>query len=207
MTTMNHKSTKENDAVCSNGMAATSHPLATEEALNILKKGGVIVYPTDTLYGFGVDANNNYAIERINTLKNRQSPMSVIACKFEQAMLWTNIKEKDIEIAKKILNSSSTLILDAKKNIVSNKILGKNNTTLGVRIPKHKFCYDISKEYDKPITTTSVNQNGEQPLNDPKSISKIFGEGIDLLIDGGKLRKSTGSKIYELKGSQAIRIR
>ena len=185
----------------------STDPSAIEKSINILKKGGVIVYPTDTLYGFGVDANNNYAIERINKLKNRQSPMSVIACKFEQAMLWTNIKEKDIEIAKKILNSSSTLILDAKKNIVSNKILGKNNTTLGVRIPKHKYCYDISKDYDKPITTTSVNRNGEQPLNDPKSISKIFGEGIDLLIDGGKLRKSTGSKIYELKGSQAIRIR
>ena len=185
----------------------STDPLAIKKSINILKKGGVIVYPTDTLYGFGVDANNNYAIERINKLKNRQSPMSVIACRFEQAMLWTNIKEKDIEIAKKILNSSSTLILDAKKNIVSNKILGKNNTTLGVRIPKHKYCYDISKDYDKPITTTSVNRNGEQPLNDPKSISKIFGEGIDLLIDGGKLRKSTGSKIYELKGSQAIRIR
>ena len=185
----------------------STDPLAVEKSINILKKGGVIVYPTDTLYGFGVDANNNYAIERINKLKNRHSPMSVIACRFEQAMSWTNIKEKDIEIAKKILNSSSTLILDAKKNIVSNKILGKNNITLGVRIPKHKFCYDISKEYDKPITTTSVNRSGEQPLNDPKSISKIFGEGIDLLIDGGILRKSVGSKIYELKESQAIRIR
>ena len=185
----------------------STDPLSVEKSINILKKGGVIVYPTDTLYGFGVDANNNYAIERINKLKNRHSPMSVIACRFEQAMSWTNIKEKDIEIAKKILNSSSTLILDAKKNIVSNKILGKNNTTLGVRIPKHKYCYDISKDYDKPITTTSVNRSGEQPLNDPKSISKIFGEGIDLLIDGGKLRKSTGSRIYELKGSQAIRIR
>ena len=185
----------------------STDPLAVEKSINILKKGGVIVYPTDTLYGFGVDANNNYAIERINKLKNRHSPMSVIACRFEQAMSWTNIKEKDIEIAKKILDSSSTLILDAKKNIVSNKILGKNNTTLGVRIPKHKYCYDISKEYDKPITTTSVNRSGEPPLNDPKSISKIFGERIDLLIDGGKLRKSAGSKIYELKGSQAIRIR
>ena len=185
----------------------STDPLAVEKSINILKKGGVIVYPTDTLYGFGVDANNNYAIERINKLKNRQSPMSVIACRFEQVMLWTNIKEKDIEIAKKILNSSSTLILDAKKNIVSNKILGKNNTTLGVRIPKHKYCYDISKDYDKPITTTSVNRNGEQPLNDPKSISKIFGESIDLLIDDGKIKKSAGSKIYELKESQAIRIR
>ena len=185
----------------------STDPLAVEKSINILKKGGVIVYPTDTLYGFGVDANNNYAIERINKLKNRHSPMSVIACRFEQAMSWTNIKEKDIEIAKKILNSSSTLILDAKKNIVSNKILGKNNTTLGVRIPKHKYCYDISKEYDKPITTTSVNRSGEQPLNDPKSISKIFGKSIDLLIDDGKIKKSAGSKIYELKESQAIRIR
>ena len=181
--------------------------LAVEKSINILKKGGVIVYPTDTLYGFGVDANNNYAIERINKLKNRHSPMSVIACRFEQVMSWTNIKEKDIEIAKKILDSSSTLILNAKKNIVSNKILGKNNTTLGVRIPKHKYCYDISKEYDKPITTTSVNRSGEQPLSDPKSISKIFGEGIDLLIDDGKIKESAGSKIYELIGSKAIRIR
>ena len=185
----------------------STDPLAVEKSINILKKGGVIVYPTDTLYGFGVDANNNYALKRINKLKNRHSPMSVIAYRFEQAMSWTNIKEKDIEIAKKILDSSSTLILDAKKNIVSNKILGKNNTTLGVRIPKHKYCYDISKEYGKPITTTSVNRSGEQPLNDPKSISKIFGESIDLLIDDGKIKKSAGSKIYELKGSQAIRIR
>ena len=185
----------------------STDPLAVEKSINILKKGGVIIYPTDTLYGFGVDANNNYAIERINKLKNRHSPMSVIAYRFEQAMSWTNIKEKDIEIAKKILDSSSTLILDAKKNIVSNKILGKNNTTLGVRIPKHKYCYDISKEYDKPITTTSVNRNGEQPLNDPKSISKLFGKSIDLLIDDGKIKRSAGSKIYELKGSQAVRIR
>ena len=185
----------------------STDPLAVEKSINILNKGGVIVYPTDTLYGFGVDANNNYALERINKLKNRQSPMSVIACRFEQAMSWTNIKEKDIEIAKKILNSSSTLILNAKKNIVSNKILGKNNTTLGVRIPKHKYCYDISKKYNNPITTTSVNRSGKQPLNDPISISKIFGEGIDLLIDGGKLRKSRGSNIYELKRSQAIQIR
>ena len=182
-------------------------PLAVEKSINILKKGGLIVYPTDTLYGFGVDANNNYAIGRINKLKNRQSPMSVISYVFEQAMSWTNIKEKDKEIAKKILDSSSTLILDAKKSIVSNKILGKNNTTLGVRIPKHKYCYDISKEYDKPITSTSVNRNGEQPLNDPKSISKIFGEDIDLLIDDGKIKKSAGSEIYELKKSQPIRIR
>ena len=185
----------------------STDPLVVEKSIIILKKGGVIVYPTDTLYGFGVDANNNYAIERINRLKNRHSPMSVIACRFEQVMLWTNIKEKDIEIAKRILDSSSTLIIDAKKNIVSNKILGKNNTTLGVRIPIHKYCYDISKEYDKPITTTSVNRSGEQPLNDPKTISKIFGEGIDLLIDDGIIKKSAGSKIYELKESQPIRIR
>ena len=182
-------------------------PLAVEKSFNILKKGGVIVYPTDTLYGFGVNANNNYAIERINKLKNRQSPMSVIAYAFEQAMSWTNIKEKDIEIAKKILDSSSTLILDAKKSIVSNKILGRNNTTLGVRIPKHKYCYDISKKYNKPITTTSVNRSGEQPLNDPKKIIEIFGDGIDLLIDDGKINNSAGSKIYELKESKPIQIR
>ena len=61
----------------------STDPLAVEKSINILKKGGVIVYPTDTLYGFGVDANNNYAIERINKLKNRHSPMSVISCRFE----------------------------------------------------------------------------------------------------------------------------
>ena len=90
----------------------STDPLAVEKSINILKKGGVIVYPTDTLYGFGVDANNNYAIKRINKLKNRQSPMSVIACRFEQAMSWTNIKEKDIEIIElRLLKKLSLLIL------------------------------------------------------------------------------------------------
>ena len=105
----------------------------------------------------------------------------------------------------KKLSISDTVIIPIKKNIVSNLILGKNNS-LGVRIPNHKFCAKLTKQYPNPITTTSVNRTGKKPFTNPSLIKKHFINEIEIIIEDGIINKK-GSKIYIFKENKFILIR
>ena len=104
---------------------------ALDKASEILLNGGIIIYPTDTLYGFGCDAKNDEAINKINHLKNRISPMSVIAPSKRVVKSWLNIKELQKREALSLLDGGKTIIVPVNKNIVSKKICGNNNS-LGI---------------------------------------------------------------------------
>ena len=182
------------------------HPQAVKYAVNILKEGGVIIYPTDTLYGFGADATNDGAIDIINQIKGRSGPMSVIAADENMAIKWMDVEDEQIDLVKPYLGGAKTLIVPVKQNIVSTKILGEDNT-LGIRIPNNKFCNDLSSQFCKPIVSTSVNRTAEQPMNDPAQIECEFSSEVDLLIDGGTLPKPKGSTIYKLKNNNIIVLR
>ena len=173
---------------------------------NAILFGGVIVYPTDTLYGFGVDARNENAIKRLNAIKGRTGPMSVIAPDVNTVLNWTNISYQDWEMVKKFLRGPTTIILPVKKGIVHSSILGKDGT-LGIRIPSHSFGPELTSKLGFPITTTSVNKTYENPLNNPKDIIHKFDGEFDLLIDDGNLPKAKGSTIYKLEKSKLIIIR
>jgi L-threonylcarbamoyladenylate synthase len=182
------------------------HPQVVKYAVNVLAKGGVIVYPTDTLYGFGADATYEEAIDKINRIKGRSGPMNVIAADENMAIKWMDIEDEQIEVVKPYLGGAQTLIAPVKPNIVSIKILGEDNT-LGIRIPDNNFCNKLSFQFCKPIVSTSVNRTGEQPMNDPVQIETEFSSEVDLLIDGGTLAKSGGSTIYKLKDNNIIVLR
>jgi tRNA threonylcarbamoyl adenosine modification protein (Sua5/YciO/YrdC/YwlC family) len=182
------------------------HPQVVKYAVNVLAKGGVIVYPTDTLYGFGADATNDEAINKINQIKGRSDPMSVMAADEMMAINWMNINNEQIEVVKPYLGRAMTLIVPVKQNIVSTKILGEDNT-LGIRIPNNKFCNELSSQFGKPIVSTSVNRTSEQPMNDTVQIESEFSSEVDLLIDGGTLPKSKGSTIYKFTDSKIIALR
>ena len=173
---------------------------------NAILFGGVIVYPTDTLYGFGVDARNENAIKRLNAIKGRTGPMSVIAPDVNTVLNWTNISYQDWEMVKKFLRGPTTIILPVKKGIVHSSILGKDGT-LGIRIPSHSFGPELTSKLGFPITTTSVNKTYENPLNNPKDIIHKFDGEFDLLIDDGNLPKAKGSTIYKLEKSKLTIIR
>ena len=173
---------------------------------NAILFGGVIVYPTDTLYGFGVDARNENAIKRLNAIKGRTGPMSVIAPDVNTVLNWTNISYQDWEMVKKFLRGPTTIILPVKKGIVHSSILGKDGT-LGIRIPSHSFGPELTSKLGFPITTTSVNKTYENPLNNPKDIIHKFDGEFDLLIDDGNLPKTKGSTIYKLEKSKLTIIR
>ena len=179
---------------------------ALQAAGNTILFGGVIVYPTDTLYGFGVDARNENAIKRLNAIKGRTGPMSVIAPDVNTVLNWTNISYQDWEMVKKFLRGPTTIILPVKKGIVHSSILGKDGT-LGIRIPSHSFGPELTSKLGFPITTTSVNKTYENPLNNPKDIIHKFDGEFDLLIDDGNLPKAKGSTIYKLEKSKLTIIR
>ena len=173
---------------------------ALKRAKKAILEGGIIVYPTDTLYGFGVDARNKSAIDRLNIIKRRKSPMSVIMSDKNMVFSCTDISQKNRRMVKKYLKGQTTVILKIKSGIVHPNILGKEKT-LGIRIPDHSFGPTLCKELGFPITTTSVNRTGEDPLNDPNKIIKIFNGEFDILIDDGTMKSSTGSTIYKLEKS------
>ena len=178
---------------------------AVSMSCSILEQGGIIVYPTDTIYGFGCDATNEQAIKRINLIKRRQTPISVIVPLKTNIENWFNVKKKhQNKILRKIF-SSDTYIIPIKNNIVSKLILG-DDKSLGIRKPNHQFCTKLSAIYPNPITTTSVNRTGEPFLKDPKLIYNKFKGEIDLIIEDGIL-DNKGSKIYKYDRGKFICLR
>jgi len=170
-------------------------------AQKVILDGGIIVYPTDTLYGFGVDARNKLAIARLNKIKRRKSPMSVIMHDKNMVLSCIDIPQKHHYKINKYLKAKSTIIIQVKSGVVHPDILG-DNKSLGIRIPDHNFGPILCKRLGFPITTTSVNRTGNMPLNDPNKIIKAFDGEFDLLIDDGIIQNSRGSTIYKFENSR-----
>ena len=178
---------------------------AVNIATKVIKTGGVLVYPTDTIYGFGVNAKDPVAIDKLNTMKNRTGPISVLAPDRKTVTTWLNVKEEEKLNAANYLNSRNTIIYPVRKNIVNEMIMGPNNT-LGIRIPDHPFCSLISNSCTTPITTTSVNRTGEPQKNNVDEILKSFPLDIDLIIEDGNLDNSASKiYIYDTSGLKNIR--
>ena len=178
---------------------------ALDDASKVILSGGIIVYPTDTVYGFGVDATNENSINRLNNLKNRTGPISVIASDKNVVSKWIDIPNDQINKAVSHLEPHTTIIYPVKKGIVNELILGPNST-LGIRIPNHPFCLEIAKKCNTPITTTSVNRTGQKPQSNVDNILKHFGNDVDLIIDDGDLKGPASSIfLYEKSGLKSLR--
>ena len=178
---------------------------ALNNASKVISSGGIIVYPTDTVYGFGVDATNENSIKRLNNLKNRKGPISVIAPGKNVVSKWIDIPNDQLSEAVSHLGPQTTIIYPVKKGIVNELILGPNST-LGIRIPNHPFCLEIAKKCNTPITTTSVNRTGQKPQSNVDNILKHFGNDVDLIIDDGDLTGPASSIfLYEKSGLKNLR--
>lgn len=184
---------------------AINHPDVIHRTLLALKNNQIIAYPTDTIYGIGTDIDNDLGINKINHLKNRQAPMSIITHSLEslsnKLVIPLNMKNKmDSIIAK-----GDTCIVEYKSNSF-NSLITKNNM-IGFRVPNYPFLTTLLSEYNKPITTTSINTTGQEPVNNPDEIEKMFGSNIDLIIDGGIINNKSASKIYMFDKDNISQIR
>lgn len=153
------------------------------QAFEIIKKGGIILYPTDTVWGIGCDATNQEAIAKIYALKQREESKSMIVLMNGERMMYNVFKEIP-EVAWQILDLSekpTTLILDQPRNVAPN-IVGVDQT-LGIRIVKEPFCFKLMERMKKPLVSTSANISG---MPTPKSFKEIAPEiikGVDYVVN------------------------
>lgn len=156
-----------------------------KKAVDILRDGGVIIYPTDTVYGLGCDLFNKKGIEKIYALKNRsrKQPLSFVCADLRDISRYARVSDYAYKTMKRLLPGPYTFILEASR-LVPKIILPKRQTT-GIRVPDNSICLSLVAELGQPIISTSVETDGEEYLSDPREIEKQFGKRVDLIIDGG----------------------
>ena len=155
------------------------------KAVDILRQGGIIIYPTDTVYGLGCDLSSKKGIERIYELKrrNRKQPLSFICSDLKHISQYAKVTDYAYKTMKRLLPGPYTFILEASR-LVPKIILPKRSTT-GIRVPDNQICLNLIKELGQPIISTSVKTTEGEDLGDPHVIEERFGRMVDLIIDGG----------------------
>ncbi|WP_174238637.1 L-threonylcarbamoyladenylate synthase [Pedobacter sp. L105] len=154
-----------------------------EKALTVLKNGGVILYPTDTVWGLGCDATNAEAVEKINTIKKRQADKSFIVLLDNDSKLQSYINEVP-EVAYDLIEYAEhplTIIFSGAKNLAKNVI--NADGSVGIRIIKHDFVEQLLQRFRKPITSTSANISGEPTPQFFDDISEEIKESVDYIVD------------------------
>lgn len=182
------------------------NPASLKQAADVIRSGGVLIYPTDTLYGFGVDARNDAAVAQLVTIKGRSGPWSIVVGDWEMLKLYAKIPKLHATEINKYLPGPVTLILPACESDISPHILGTQKS-IGTRIPDHPFPTALTQKLGFPITSTSVNRTGKPPLNSPEEIAKEFDGEFDLLIAAGILTSSKGSTLIDLTGDMVHILR
>jgi tRNA threonylcarbamoyl adenosine modification protein (Sua5/YciO/YrdC/YwlC family) len=165
----------------------------------IILSGGVVVYPTDTLYGFGVDASNPVAMNRLYELKGRddKKPVSLIIKNINAAeSLIGKLDDYEKYIFKKLFPGKFTLVLKKKKKLEVQKL--NQFSKIGFRIPHYKICKVLAELTNRPITSTSVNISSKDNLTSIKEIKALFNKKVDIILNVGPLKRSKGSTVIDL---------
>ena len=173
-------------------------------AHNALENGEVIVYPTDTLYGFGVDATNTDAIHRLNRLKGRIQPLSIVLESVEHMHDFAEFQGEIEDEVNNLFPGAYTVLLPAESNELS-PFVQNGSPNIGVRIPDHFFPVKLVKMLGKPIITTSINRHGNDPLNDVTQVEIDF-PNVDIFEDSSHT-PSKGSTIVDFSRSPPKVIR
>jgi L-threonylcarbamoyladenylate synthase len=154
-----------------------------QKAYEVIQKGGIILYPTDTVWGIGCDATNAEAVQKIYDLKKREESKSMIVLMNGEKMIYNVFKDIP-EVAWQILDLSekpTTLILDKPRNVAPNIIA--DNQSLAVRIVKEPFCYKLMERMKRPLVSTSANITGQPTPKSFKEISPEIIKGVDYVVN------------------------
>lgn len=176
-------------------------------AAEALERGGIIIYPTDTVYGIGCDLFNKKAIERIYQLKGkmRKQPLSFIVPDLKEVSSYAIVSNYAYRIMRKLLPGPYTFVLPATK-MVPKKIAEVNKKTVGIRIPDNNVCHLLLEEFPRPIISTSANLSGSEVLNDPEVIQDELGKMVDVILNCGLLGLDA-STVIDLTGDEAKILR
>jgi len=185
-------------------------PAKVRQIVEILRNGGVVIYPTDTVYGMGCDITNSRAVERICKIKGinpKKHNFSIICADLANISLYTRVISKPVfKMMKKGLPGPFTFILEASSQVP--KILNSNKKTLGIRVPDHNVPRMLVEELGNPILTTSINDEDEvvEYSTDPELIYEKYLHQVEVVIDGG-YGQNIASTVLDCTGEEVVVVR
>lgn len=153
------------------------------KAIEVLNAGGVILYPTDTVWGLGCDATNKEAVQKIYKIKQREESKSLILLMEEFELVSKFVANFDEKSVKRIINNSekpTTVIYQGAKNLASNVIA--DNGSVAIRITNEIFSNQLCKSFGKPIVSTSANISGEPTAQNFSEISELLINSVDYVV-------------------------
>ena len=163
-----------------------------QKAYEVIKEGGIILYPTDTVWGIGCDATNPEAVAKIYKLKKRAETQSMIVLMNGDKMIYNVFKDipevawqimdfSDLTDSEQAKQNPTTLILDKPRNVAPNLIAADNS--LGIRLVKEPFCFKLMEKMKKPLVSTSANISGQPTPKSFKEISPEIIKGVDYVVN------------------------
>lgn len=173
-----------------------------EKCASIVKRGGVVVFPTDTIYGIGCDPYNDAAVERIFRIKGRdeKKPLPVLAYSTQDAEKLIALGRTGMALAKKYWPGALTIVAPITDNNKISPMVTAGSMNLAVRVPANR-CVLLLLKHCKYLVGTSANLSGQKSL---KSVKEVLGSelaGFDALLDGGIVEKGVESTIVDVAGA------
>ena len=186
----------------------TSMKKEIQKALKTLREGGLILYPTDTVWGIGCDANNPEAVKKVYNLKNRVDSKALIALVASELMLERTIIDMP-DIAWDLIDATEkplTIIYQEVKGIAHNAIA--EDGSCAIRLPKDNFCKQLAQRLGKPLISTSANTSGASTPQSFQDIEPSILSGVDYVVNLRQQEecKNTPSSIILLKKNGEIKI-
>ncbi len=180
--------------------AGQPEPAVIARAADVLRHGGLVAYPTDTVYGLAVDPRNSAAVARLYAAKGRgsQSAIPLIAASLEQAEEAALFGERELRLARALWPGPLTMVVPPRVDLAA-AVLG-GGTTVAVRVPAHAVARALAGAFGFCITATSANRSGEAPAVTGADVAAAFGAGsdVDLLLDAGVVAGGSPSTIVEI---------
>jgi L-threonylcarbamoyladenylate synthase len=173
-------------------------PAARLDAIELLRAGGVVAIPTDTVYGIAADLALPDAIERLFAAKARppDKAVALLLASAEQAETLGEVGEAARVLARSFWPGGLTLVLRARSDVALPRVLAGGAPTVGVRVPDHDAPRALAEALG-PVPTTSANRSGEPEARDAMEVAAALGDAVALVLDGGPVRRATASTVID----------
>jgi L-threonylcarbamoyladenylate synthase len=172
-------------------------------AAGIVRRGGLVVYPTDTVYGLGCNPFDNGAVERLFRVKGRGSkPVTVLCSSIDTAGELVELNQKALDLAKANWPGALTIVSPLRRRVP--RLLNQGGSDLGVRVPAHRGCLELIGACGGWLTGTSANVSGEPPSRSAMEASNQLGNAVDLILDGGRLEGKESTVVRIDRGEVTI---
>ncbi|MEC4676499.1 MAG: L-threonylcarbamoyladenylate synthase [Nitrospirota bacterium] len=174
---------------------------AITTARRVIEQGGIVAFPTETFYGLGVKYNDSGALKRLYEIKQRprEKAMPLIIGEIKTLVLITpSVLNTTKKLMKGFWPGPLTILFEAGKNL--SEFITAGTGKAAVRIPGDSFALDLARSLEFPVTATSANISGKPPADNPDDVIGYFGDGVDLVIDGGRSTGGMASTIVDITG-------